>query len=650
MEKAEETRSRTPLVYEGVKGSAAVRIRGVGGRRSRATLHYAKSTAIATVVSFGLLLVIKLLLNLQPVWILETLPAIQRWALPQTTQGGRYSGSTVLSTDNARAINWKCIPPPPPAFLEHEAILADPVVVAALVEIEALLDSQRLQHGWKDAISINLVHASKGIFFEWYSGRNRLNESADVSPDPVDGNSIYRIASITKTFTVLEALVLGRQAQLKNFTPEISLESRLKSILPEFHLPAGFGIEAGEITLGQLGSHRAGLSRDIGELEFNSLNDIIYPPPPGPEFFADFPHNRSNEELVQLTSSTDLIWQVGEMPSYSNTGFSMLGIAVERYYSKLWNTTRTFGDIIAKDILSPLNMSHSFLGPIPPHLRNDVITPAATNFVDKLFAESHDPAGGMYASSHDLSNFLHRVLLSSKPELITGGQRLTWLKSIHQFTDGISSTGIPWETIRAVLPDFSTYNIYFKGGGLPAQTTEISALPELGYGVVVLTSLGITNEELHNGTNHSEPFGLSIQVHNIIAPALWQAYNNALIAQYVGIYVSGDGFARISFKEGTLVLEQFFARGTDVLLKWDQVIWIASGKGPRLFDVGAKLQATAFKGQFRATILYGCSWGAFDAIKTKGGWGMDKLIIDKDESGKKVLLYGPMDAKLYKVA
>ncbi|EWC43848.1 hypothetical protein DRE_07292 [Drechslerella stenobrocha 248] len=564
------------------------------------------------------------------------------------TQAAVYTGNTVplLNDDAAATAVWKCIPPPPPFLLEDARVASHPAVAAALANIRIILEANARVH--KDAVSVSVVHASKGKLFEFHSGRVRLNESATASPTTTDGDSIYRIASITKAFVVLEALILGRQAHLKGFVPELNLESRLKDVLPEFRLPTSFKDEEGEITLAHLGSHRAGLARDVGEYQLDSLDDIAYPPT-SPGILDGFPHNRTAEELLSMIADRDLAWQVGETPSYSNTGFSLLGMAVGAYHNKLWKQGKNFTAIMRDDIFTPLNMDHTFTGPIPPHLRKHVIVPAASNLVDKVFAPSHDPAGGMFSTTNDLSKLLHKVLLASKPELIAPAQRLTWLKSVHQFTDGIGSVGIPWETFPAVMPDFSRYNLYSKGGSLPAQFTEISVLPEFGYGVVALVSLGITNDELHAGSDHSDPLALSFQVHNTLAPAIWQAYNEILVENYVGVYISSDGLAHITFEDGMLVLKQLVVNGVDVFLKWDQLVWGELGKRKRLFEFGAKLVATAFEGQFRMTLRQGCAWTGFDAITTKSGWGMDKILLQREgEKNLMVLSYEPGAAKLYK--
>lgn len=576
--------------------------------------------------------------------------------LPQTaTPQRRYTGPSVLENDaqvttSTTPPSWKCIPPPPAYLLEDERVLLHPAVVGALANIRLVLNGNAKVFP-NDAVSFSIVHQAKGKIFDFHSGRVRTNESSIDSPALVDGDSIYRIASITKTFVVLEALILGRQSQLKGLTPELTLDTRLKAILPEFDLPASWGNEAEEITLAQLGSHMTGLPRDVGELELDDLRKIEFPVKPGGlDLLEGFPHDRNESELLNLVSKNDLIWPVGQMPSYSNTGFSLFGFAVEKYRNKMLGSHDSFGDILRDDIFAPLNMSNSFLGPIPGKLRKHVVVPNARNLVDRVFPSGHDPAGGMFSSVNDLSNLLYRVLLSRKPELISPSQRLGWLKTVHHFTDGVTSVGIPWETIRAILPDFSSYNIYMKGGGLPSQSTLISTFPEYGYSVVALTSVGISTQDIMDGGKYSNPGALTIQAHNILIPALWAAYGELQQLEFAGVYVSSDGFARISFKEGILSLDTFFSKGTDVLLKWDQIYWSEAGKRPRMFDRGAKLWGHGFDGIFRASPIDACSWGAFDAVTTKKGWGYDKFVIRSDKDEKKVLRYDMMKAKLYKVA
>ncbi|KAK6518794.1 hypothetical protein TWF506_005929 [Arthrobotrys conoides] len=292
-------------------------------------------------------------------------------------------------------------------------------------------------------------------------------------------------------------------------------------------------------------------------------------------------------------------------------------------------------------------MDHTFVGAIPRNLRKDMVTPNCRNMVDLVVPAVHDPAGGIFSTSNDLAKFIHKVLLSRSPLLISNSQRLNWLRSIHYNTDAITSVGTPWESYKAVMPDYASYNIYFKGGGLPGQFSQVSAFPEFGYGVTVLTSLGSTDAELFAGADTTDPLGLSYTIHNKLAPAIWKAYNHIVIQDYVGTYISSDGIARIVYEDGFLTLKELKLHGIDVLLKGDHLVWRSGGKQNPLFSYGAALIGTGFPGKFRGAPLFTCVWTGFDIVTTKSGWGLD-LFVFKKVNGKMTFFYEPMRGKLVK--
>ncbi|KAK6342327.1 hypothetical protein TWF718_007730 [Orbilia javanica] len=583
-------------------------------------------------------------------YVSRGIPTSSTASLSKRQTPASYEGSTILASGNDLSVaapQWRCVPPPPPFLLEDPRVVQHPSVKLALAQLELTLKADTLSS--KDALSISIVHASKGKIYEFHNGRKRLNESSFASPARVNGNSIYRIASVSKVFAVLEALVLGRQAQRRKFVPELTLESRLQDVLPEFKLPLEFKDEAGDITLGQLGSHRAGLGRDMGEMVFNSTADIIWPPVPGQDTFIEkyYKHNTSPQELLTTVSKNDLIWQVGETPSYSNTGFSILGLATGNYRKKLKKQSKSWASSIDEDILNPLQMDSTFAGAIPRNLRKDLVIPNSRHMVDLTVPAVHDPAGGIFSTSNDLAKFLHKVLLSRKPCLISNSQRLNWLRSIHYNTDAITSVGIPWESYRAIMPDYAAYNIYFKGGGLPGQFSQISTFPEFGYGVTVLTSVGSTDQELLAGAATTDPLTLSFTIHNTIAPAIWKAYTDIVTADYAGTYISSDGIAHIAFENGFLTLKELTLHGSNILEKADQLIWRQGGRQTSIFGWGAGLIGTGIPGRFRAAPLFTCVWSGFDIVTTKSGWGLD-LFVFKKVNGKMTLFYEPMRGKLVK--
>lgn len=71
--------------------------------------------------------------------------------------------------------------------------------------------SKRVSHPDIDSLSIAVVTPT-GTLFEWSYGILKANET--TSRLPVSRNSIYRIASITKMFTMLETLILRERGVL----------------------------------------------------------------------------------------------------------------------------------------------------------------------------------------------------------------------------------------------------------------------------------------------------------------------------------------------------------------------------------------------------------------------------------------------------
>jgi hypothetical protein len=53
----------------------------------------------------------------------------------------------------------------------------------------------------------------------------------------------------------------------------------------------------------------------------------------------------------------------------------------------------------AEEILRPLNMTHSFFGPVPDTLIPSVTVPGGDNWADLVVGEGYNPAAGMWVRS-----------------------------------------------------------------------------------------------------------------------------------------------------------------------------------------------------------------------------------------------------------
>ena len=107
---------------------------------------------------------------------------------------------------------YECPSPPPNLFAYHPPRPTNDLIVKASKNLDKYL-SKRASKPDIDSIAISIVTVNGPIFESGY-GVLRANESNSEVTHPVDRDSIYRIASITKMFTVLETLILRERGSL----------------------------------------------------------------------------------------------------------------------------------------------------------------------------------------------------------------------------------------------------------------------------------------------------------------------------------------------------------------------------------------------------------------------------------------------------
>ncbi|KAB2923796.1 MAG: beta-lactamase family protein [Bacteroidetes bacterium] len=147
---------------------------------------------------------------------------------------------------------------------------------------------------------------------------------ADVAArTPATTLTNYRLASVTKQFTAASVLMLAERNLL-------SLDDRLTSFFPGF---PGYG--AG-ITVRHLLTHTSGLVDYESLLPDTQTVQVL------------------DEDCLQLMSRTDsLYFAPGTKYQYSNTGYALLALIVERV------SGRRFADFVKENIFAPAGMTTS---------------------------------------------------------------------------------------------------------------------------------------------------------------------------------------------------------------------------------------------------------------------------------------------------
>ncbi|CAM6129213.1 unnamed protein product [Calypogeia fissa] len=133
--------------------------------------------------------------------------------------------------------------------------------------------------------------------------------------------STFLIASITKTFTALGALILRERCLL-------SLDDPVKKFLPNFTVINPY--EKHDISLRELMGHLSGLSREL--CAYFTLHDLSE---------VDVLKSVAKMELVRPLWSRE--------PSYSNLGFGVLGHSWE----KATSPSKSWGEFVTEEILKP---------------------------------------------------------------------------------------------------------------------------------------------------------------------------------------------------------------------------------------------------------------------------------------------------------
>jgi CubicO group peptidase (beta-lactamase class C family) len=158
---------------------------------------------------------------------------------------------------------------------------------------------------------------------------------------PVDADTIYHWASVTKTMTGIAIMQLRDGGKL-------SLDDPIVRYVPELarvHNPFG---NTGAITIRQLMSHSAGFRG--GTWRWRDQDWQPFEPPGWAQLEAMLPY-------------TEVLFRPGSRFSYSNPGIVYLGQVIERLSGE------DFEVYVDKNILRPLGMYASYFDKTPPHLR-----------------------------------------------------------------------------------------------------------------------------------------------------------------------------------------------------------------------------------------------------------------------------------------
>lgn len=296
-----------------------------------------------------------------------------------------------------------------------------------------------------------------------WRGRTHLRGYGVTSlddPEPVDADTLFRIASNSKTFTGTAAMRLVDDGRL-------DLDQRVDRYVRDFVAPPG----THAVTVRQTLNHTGGwLGYDYHDT--------------GADDGALARYVRRVRDLPQLTP-------VGRTFSYSNSCISVAGRVIETV------TGRSYEDAVQELVLEPLGLTRSFFSRDLPDRRNLALPHDAVDgkaVVDRdLFylPRSCNPFGGVVSSVRDLLAYARFHLGDGRA---ASGRRVMGRRALramwrHPGPGGtllveLTGMGVSW----SVRPTAQGTPVVQHGGDLPGYHSGLMLVPDQDFAIALLTN------------------------------------------------------------------------------------------------------------------------------------------------------------------
>lgn len=282
--------------------------------------------------------------------------------------------------------------------------------------------------------------------------------------EKVDDQTIFPLASITKTFT--GTLLATLEAEGK-----VSLNDLVRKWIPGFTMKDKLYEQ--QITLADILSHRSGWKTFQGDF-INTESSL------------DFP------SMIQKFSMLTPAYPIRTRFGYSNFGYMMAGECVKTITGQSWNS------YIRERLLFPLGMNRTYVtGEAIINETNRAAGHTPVNGVitvlqaDKIEPYSH---GGIYASVSDMGTWMRALLNEGKQgsNTVIPGTAINKMWQSHTIIGKaraadrqmyLKTYGLGWEIMQ-----YQNVEVMQHNGAYSGMLTSIALVPGLDLGVVILTN------------------------------------------------------------------------------------------------------------------------------------------------------------------
>lgn len=301
-----------------------------------------------------------------------------------------------------------------------------------------------------------------------------LGEANSTTGEAVTGRTLFRIGSITKTFTGALLLALAERGLL-------GLDDPVERWVPEFGGVLYPTRDSPRVTLRHLVTHTSGLPR-VGRLDYTD---------PGREV--------SEADLVAALRDQRLEFAPGARVQYSNLAMAVAGLALARAGG------RPLRELLAELVLEPLEMGRTTFDPAgledPGAAQGHALRKEAFEPGEPWRLGAAEAAGGLWSSLEDMTRYAAFQLAAWPPrdDPEQGPLRRARVRESHT----------PWGPLMAGQPRFGVNwavglhpaqgAVVSHAGGTYLFAASVRLLPERGLGVVLLANCGGRAGELAEG-------------------------------------------------------------------------------------------------------------------------------------------------------
>lgn len=350
---------------------------------------------------------------------------------------------------------------------------------------------------------------------------------------PIDGDTVFGIASMTKSFTCVGIMKLQEAGKLSVSDPIVQY---LPELLTNAHVE--------NITIHHLMTHTAGYP-PLATHVYARKNSIEQDPS-AKDYGLDLlnnpgPHIETYDEMLAFMANEDVAWlgEPGEYYSYSNDSYGLLGVIISRVSGEPYES------FMEANVLKPARLTRSFFEmEVLEQIENVTTLYMKAKDGTQVYeaplwwdAPSMRAVGYLKSTVNDIIRYLELYW----NEGVIEGTRILSKESVEQ----MMTPHIEYEPGKCygyglrIIPDYFGSKLISHGGGLKGVSSFMCAIPEKKLAGVILTNVADVSagDVLMAAMNVVEgrPYDASTGTYEIME------VDSTAVEQLLGVYTSSEG-------------------------------------------------------------------------------------------------------------